>query len=523
MTFISLNFILLMFVSFILYFIVPIKIRWIILLLTSAGFYVMSGIENVPFLLAALIISYGAGIIINGIYEKQERLFSEREFTKDEKKDIQIKNKKKCKRICLASIMGILLLLVYSKTGKWIVDSIYSWLSVKGTGSFVAPLGISYYTFSTVGYIADVYWRKEKAEQNIFKYALFVLYFPKILQGPISRHKYLAPQLIEGHKLEYTRFCYGMQLMIWGYFKKLVIADRVGIFVGKAFTNYQTYSGGILLVAVLFSAIQLYCDFSGCMDIASGISQIFGIQLEKNFNHPFFSKSAAEFWRRWHITLGAWFKDYVYMPLVISPKLAKIVQKVKAKGNERLAKSLMTIIPLAVVWILTGVWHGTGLSYVIWGVYWGVIIIISTVFEKEIKRVNEKLGINTASFSWKLFQMIRTFLLFCIGRIITVPNNLKATGEIIKRIFTKFEIWTLLDGSLYKLGLDKVNFQLALVAIVLLWLISFLQEKGCVRDMIASRNIVLRWTIYFAAIFSVMIFGIYGPGYEASAFAYMNF
>lgn len=523
MTFIALNFLLFIFMSFFLYFIMPIKFRWVILLLASGVFYCSAGVENIPFILGTALMSYYAGLKIAGIYEKQELLFQEGGITKDEKKTIQAANKRKCKRICIYSVIFIVLVLFYSKTGKWIVNSLCSWFAMKNNVSIIVPLGISYYTFSTIGYIADVYWRKEKAEKNFLKYALFVLYFPKILQGPISKHKYLGPQLIEGHTFDYTRCCYGLQLMIWGYFKKLVIADRIGIFVDKAFANYQAYSGGILLVAVLFSAVRLYCDFSGCMDIASGISQVFGIELEKNFNHPFFSKSAAEFWRRWHITLGVWFKDYVYMPLVVSPKLVKIVQKVKIKGHDRLAKALMAVIPLAVVWILTGVWHGTGLPYVIWGIYWGIIIIISTVFDKEIKKINEKLSINTETFSWKLFQMVRTFLLFCIGRIITIPNNLVTTGEIIRKIFTKFDVWTLLDGSLYKLGLDKVNFQLALITIVLLWLISFLQERGCVRDMIASRNIVLRWTIYFAAIFSVMIFGIYGPGYEASSFAYINF
>ena len=195
--------------------------------------------------------------------------------------------------------------------------------------------------------------------------------------------------------------------------QKIVIADRLSIFTGNVFEAWQKKSGSILLVATVFAAVELYCDFSGCMDIASGISEMFGIELEKNFRHPFFSRSAAEFWRRWHITLGTWFKDYVYMPIVVSPKLIKMVQAVKKKFGTRAGKSVMLIIPLSIVWILTGIWHGTGMAYVVWGVYWGLLIILSAVLEPEIKSLTKFLRINTETQSWKVFQMIRTFFLFC--------------------------------------------------------------------------------------------------------------
>lgn len=525
MTFASGSFLVFIIVVFILYFLVAINKRWIILLIASAIFYLGAGLNKLPFILLASLASYYTAIRISKVYEKQNNYLKEHEISKEETKQLQTKNKKKCKIICLIGIGFILAMLIYTKTGNWILNSIQNVIQpgAESKISIIVPLGISYYTFSAIGYLADVYWKKEKAEKNYFKFLLFVLYFPKILQGPISRHKNLGKQLVEGHRFEYKRFCYGLQLMLWGYFKKLVIADRLAIPVSKVFGSYATYSGSILLTASLLAAVQLYCDFSGYMDIALGISQVFGIELEKNFDHPFFSRSAAEFWRRWHITLGMWFKDYVYMPLVVSPRMMKLTQRTKQRFSTRAGKTVMTSIPLAVVWLLTGIWHGTGWSYVVWGIYWGVLIILSSALEPEIKRLTSLLKINVQAGSWKVFQMARTFLLFCIGRIITIPGDLHATGVIAEKIFTDFQIWQIFDGTLYSLGLDAANFNLAMITILVLWAVSRLQNKGSVRERIAGCNIVFRWAIYYIAIFAVLIFGIYGPGYDASAFVYMQF
>lgn len=511
MNMISLSFLIFVLVIIITYFSVPLKQRWIVLLTASLVFYSFSGIMSLLLMLLSSLIAWAVSNQMEKFYLDQ----GNHELSKEERKQQQIEKKKKSRVVLNVAVIFLLGILAIAKATRYLPDSISS--------KIIVPLGISYYTFSIVGYLADVYWKKEKAEKNYFKFLLFVLYFPKILQGPISRHKNLGKQLVEGHSFEYKRFCYGLQLMLWGYFKKLVIADRLAIPVSKVFGSYATYSGSILLTASLLAAVQLYCDFSGYMDIALGISQVFGIELEKNFDHPFFSRSAAEFWRRWHITLGTWFKDYVYMPLVVSPRMMKLTQRTKQRFGTRAGKTVMTSIPLAVVWLLTGIWHGTGWSYVVWGIYWGVLIILSSALEPEIKRLTSLLKINVQAGSWKVFQMTRTFLLFCIGRIITIPGDLHATGVIAEKIFTDFQIWQLFDGTLYSLGLDAANFNLAMITILVLWAVSMLQNKGSVRDRIASCNIVFRWAIYYIAIFAVLIFGIYGPGYDASAFVYMQF
>lgn len=495
-------------ITFLAYFAIPIRYRWIVLLCASVIFYCSWGIEKLPFVLATTLLAFFAAKYMDKRYEALENYLAEHQIGKEEKRKLQQETKKQCKKVLLITVACILLVLIYVKTGG---------------KSAIVPLGISYYTLSVIGYLADVYWKKEKAEKNFLHFALFVLYFPKILQGPLSRHKYLGKQLVEGHAFDYKRFCYGLQLMLWGYFKKLVIADRLSQFVTEVFTNYREYSGIILIFGAFFGTLQLYCDFSGCMDMAAGMSEVLGINLEKNFNHPFFSRSAAEFWRRWHITLGNWFKDYIYMPLVVSPRLMKIAQKVKKIWGNRAGKAVVSIIPLSVVWLLTGIWHGTGMNYVMWGIYWGVLIIVSTVFEPEIKRLTKFLHINTEAHSFKIFQMIRTFLLFSIGRIITIPGDLRVTGEIFKKIVTELNIWELFDGTLYTVALNRPNFILVIICILLLWVVSMLQEKGSVRDMFAEINLVICWGIYYIALFAVIILGVYGAGFNAGSFIYMNY
>lgn len=495
MTFISFYFLLYVAMIAAIYFIVPLKYRWYVLLLGSTLLYTISeGKKILLIVLMTAFIAYYAAIWI----EKTES------------------TQKKKRRLILSSASLLLIAcLVFAKCYTF-----YQWSFLRHN---LIPVGISYYTFSIISYLADVYWKKDKAERNFLKLALFILFFPKILQGPISRHRDLAPRLLEGHRFHYQNFCLGIQLMLWGYFKKLVIADRINIMTTTIFDNSGSYGGCVLLVGLALATVQLYCDFSGYMDIASGISQIFSINLEKNFDHPFFSKSAAEFWRRWHITLGTWFKDYVYMPIVISPKLAKTSGWIKKHMGMRTAKAFMAAVPLAVVWILTGLWHGTGMPYLVWGIYWGLIIISSTIFAPEIKKLNTLLHINTEASSWGVFQMVRTFLLFCIGRLLTIPGDLRKSWVILRTIFKSGNVWELVDGTLYNLGLDRANFNLMVLSIGFLWFISILQTRGSVRESVSKWNSVFRWAFYCIAFLVVMVFGIYGSGYDASAFVYMGY
>lgn len=499
------------------------------------------GLELLPIAVVIVFIAWTAAMLMDRNYQKQDNAAAA---------------KKKNKRILVFSIIAVILFLLYTKTQKiivgwswgsqlvWFVSEIYQNLIkyllkipyismlVKDVQScdttivhsFFVPLGISYYTFSLIGYLLDVYWKKERAETNYCKLLLFALYFPKVFQGPISKHRDIAKQLNEGHRFDYRRYCFGWQRMLWGFFKKLVIADRLNIFVNTVFGNYGSYHGSQLLAAAIFGAFQLYCDFSGCMDIALGASQIFGIELEENFNRPFFSRSASEFWRRWHITLGAWFKDYLYLPVSRSSAVKKISKKMGNRFGAAARKNTIIVIASTVVWLATGLWHGTGWNYIVWGIYWDIIIVSTTVFEPQIQNLTTRLRIHTESKGFILFQQLRTFLLFVVARIITIPSELKTTGEIFKSIFTDFAPWKLVDGSIYDLGLDRPNLHLAIIVIILLMWVGAKQERGIViREKIEALPIVPRWIFWLAASFAVLIFGVYGVGYSASAFIYMNY
>lgn len=491
-SFVSFYFIIFVFMVVLLYYMIPREKRWMVLLGASVLFYSIAGIHPLIMILLTSLLTYVSACFIECVNREK---------------------RKQRKIIFIITVISILLVLVFGKVYK-LFDLEFH---------YIIPLGISYYTFSAIGYLADIYWGKEKAEKNFLKLALFLLYFPKILQGPISKHRDLGHQLTEGHEFRYQEFCFGIQLAIWGYFKKLIIADRAAVFTGTVFCNVDSFGGAMITIAALLSVAELYCDFSGCMDIAAGISQMFGIKLERNFDHPFCSKSVAEFWRRWHVTLGIWFKDYVYMPLAISPRLIRLSGKVGKKFGKRWGKSVMTVLPTAIVWMLTGLWHGTGVNYVVWGIYWGTIIIITTVFAPEIKKVNAILNINEKTDQWKVFQTIRTFILFIIGRLITIPGNLAVTGKLIRIVFTAPALWQLVDGTLYAQGLDEREFFFLLFMIGVLWLASLSEKTGSVREKIAEWNIALRCSFYALTVVFILVFGIYGPESGITSFVYANY
>ena len=509
-SFTSLFFYLFAAVTALVYYLVPKRAQWVVILAASILFYATYGLERLPFLLASSLIAYFAARKMDKLQQSAAK---------------PAEAKKKCRPVLYLTLAGLIALLLYAKIGTWVIRSVGAALRVGGaeTAKAIVALGVSYYTFSLISYVADVYWRKDKAEHNFFRLLAFTIYFPKILQGPISRHKELAPQFFEEHSFDYRQFCFGLQRMLWGYFKKLVVADRLAILVNAVFGNIAGETGAHLLVAAVFSALQLYADFSGCMDIACGFSECLGLKLAENFDRPFFSRSGAEFWRRWHMTLGAWFKDYVYMPITISPKLFAATKKVKSKLGDRAGKALMTIVPGAVVWALTAFWHGANKSYMLWGVYWFLVITIPTLFAPEIKKLTAALRINTEAGSWRVFQMVRTFFLFVVCRILVQPGSVSASFLVFRRILTAFHPGSLLDGSLFTLGLNLANLAMGIAGVFVMWAVSMLQKQKSVRERIADSNLVFRWTIYYILFFAILVFGVYGPGYDAANFVYMNY
>ncbi|MBO7710106.1 MAG: MBOAT family protein [Lachnospiraceae bacterium] len=533
MTLISATFILFLGLALLLYYLFPSGKRWYVLLAASLVFYLCSGWKRIVFVLFSCLTGYLVTRKIAGIYEKASRAREEnsqdgQEGQQGRKKQsgagADAAGKKEARAVLTAGLVVIIGLLFVTKTAQMWTAALASLSRGRISLAVIVPLGISYYTFALAGYMADVYWKKDQAETNFLKLLLYLIYFPHITQGPIPRHGRLAKQLFAGAPFDYRRLCFGLQRMVWGFFKKSVAADRLALVTAAVFSGEEVYPGSICLLAVICSALQLYFDFSGCMDIVIGVSECFGITLDENCTRPFFARSAAEFWRRWHITLGTWFKDYVYLPVSISGPVTRLSRRMKDRFGRKAARNVMTVIPLAIVWLLTGLWHGTGPDYILWGCYWGVIIIFSTVFAKEIREFDKKLHIDPAGRGWQVWQMIRTFLIYCGGRLLTAPGSLSATGRIIRQILTGFKAGALADGTWFTLGLDLPNTLIFTGAFILIAAADILNERGVlIREKVGEMPLVIRWLLYYLLIMTVVLFGKYGAAFDSSAFIYAGF
>ncbi len=497
-----------------------------LLLLASIVFYLFSGPQYIIYVLGTSYLIYVCALYIFNLYESWNGLECE---SAEVLKHRKAEDRKKASRRLKLALFILLAMFIFLRYFNFLSQSFADFLSIfhiKASPFFlhiIVPLGLSYYTFTNISYLLDVYWRRIPAERDFHRFLLFTIYFPHIVQGPISRYGQLTSQFKGNKKFSQEQVTSGLWLMLWGYFKKMVIADRLNLFVSQVYNNYEEVSGSLLLVATVLFSIQIYADFSGHMDIVGGASETFGIKLEKNFNHPYFSKTIPEFWRRWHITLGAWFKDYLYYPISNSSWMKRSSRDIRQKKGAAASRIYMSCIPTLIVWITTGIWHGAAWNYVLWGLFHAVLMVSGIIFAEPVGKLTKQLKINTEVFSWSLFQMLRTFLLCCIGRVFFRAGNVTVAFSIFYRIITKFSLWELFDGSLFKYGLDGANFILALLAVGVLLVVSILQEKISLRCAFAKQNLVFRWSILYIAIYSVLIFGIYGPGYEASAFIYNQF
>jgi len=530
MLFTSFTFLLFLTAVVAVYFICPVRFRYLVLLAASLVFYGIAGVQFLPFILLTAALSYGAARMIDNENQACAKELAELAGNKEAVKQRKALSKTRCRRYMIIALAVILGYLGYTKFARGVFNFV-----ARATGNadswsasalfLIVPLGISYYSFSTVGYVLDIYWKRYSPEKNFLRYLLYVTYFPHILQGPIARYDRLGVQFAQEHRFDYKRVCFGMQMIMWGFFQKLVIADRLNSFVSAAYGNYANEPGTILLIATLFYAIQIYTDFAGCVNIARGVSEIFGITLEDNFRQPYFARSVDEFWRRWHMTLGAWFKDYLCMPVSVSKPVKNLAKTIRKRFGSAAGKDVTTIAALIAVWTCTGVWHGTGLNYVVWGFWQGGIIILSLLLEPLYARGRKLFGIREESVEWKAFQMARTFVLTgIIPRVIVRASSLSAAAVIFKKILTIWRSPSLLDGSLLRYGMTTLDFVIIAFAVGLLLAVSIMKERGVsIRESVANMHIVVRWAIYLFIFYFIVIFGIYGPGYSASAFVYMGF
>lgn len=487
MSYLSINFIFFILFTFILYNLFPKKYRWYVILFASILFYSLYDIRYLLFLLFVALSTYCTA----RLFEKRER-----------KKTLLI--------LCISANVIVWFLLKCFPWFSYTLNRIFNVVELYEMPVLfhIAPIGISYYLLQAIGYVVDVYREQILPEHHFGKYMLFLSYFPTIVQGPISKYSQLSKPLTDGRRISFDEFRSALVLILLGVIKKMVIADRLNIFATYCFEEYCDLSGIILYVGALCYTIQLYMDFSGCVDICRGVSRLFGIELIDNFNAPYFSKSIKEFWRRWHISLSTWLKDYVYIPL----------------GGSR-SGTAKKYINLSITFLVSGIWHGAGFNFLTWGLLHSIYQIFGEISAPIRKFIKKLLGINENSLCDKIYQTVITFNLVLFAWILFRSTSLATGLEYISRMFTDFAPWTLFDGTLSGNG---INFRYATVLIfniIFISLVDFIkkQRKTCVSYAITHTHIFLRWLIYFLMIFDIIFFGVYGSGYDISSFLYGGF
>ena len=494
MSLISMEFLIFVGIAVIGYYLIPKRFQWIWLLIFSYIYYASSGIKILFFLLYTTITTYGTGRLLDRVNHKE----LPRNEAKSRKRRILIG--------CLLLNFGMLAVLKYTNFAIENVNAIFhAGISFQ---KLILPLGISFYTFQSMGYIIDVYWGKYEAEKNPFRFALFVSFFPQLLQGPIGRFDRLARQLYEQHSFDLLKAQYALQLMLWGFFKKLVLADRAAVVVNQVFQNYTQYSGVTNIVAVLMYSIQLYMDFSGGMDVVMGVAALFGVELDQNFKRPYFATSITDFWHRWHITLGTWMKDYIFYPVSLSKWMGKFGKWSKKAFGKKTGRVVPICVANIIVFLVVGIWHGAAWKYIAYGLYNGLIIAISSLLAPLYRKGFEKFHINPKSGAWHVVQIIRTFLLVNISWYFDMAVSLSAAFAMMKSTVTGFSLATLTDGSLMMLGLDKLDYMILAMGCLVVFLISFLKERGIqIRESLGRKPLVIRWAVYGMLVFGIPMFG----------------
>ncbi len=527
MSFVSVQFFVFLVCVFIGYFLVPPKHRWIVLLVGSYVFYLFTGVGMTLLLMFTTLVVFTSGILIDRVHAEQRELFKDKDtqWLRDNKKVYISKFMRKRRWILLGALLVTFGILGFLKYYNFFALNINILLETTGTGlpisSLLLPLGISFYTFQSVGYLVDVYREKFPADRNIAKFALFVSFFPQIVQGPISRYNDLASQLYAPNRFDYTRVKFGLQLIMWGYIKKMVIADRALILVNEILPNYTEYAGYQVAFGVLVATLQVYMDFSGGIDICRGIAQVMGIDMVENFRRPFFATSISDYWRRWHITLGSWMRDYLFYPLSLSKAFGKLGKRSRKLMGNHFGKIFTTCLAMFVVFLAVGVWHGAEWKYMAFGVYNGILIVIGILFADPWKAFTQKHpSINESVPVWRVFASLKTFFFVYIGKYISAAADFDSAMRMIWHSVTSF---TAPAGQLLRGSFTRRELIFLAAMTVLLFFVSLAQERGVhLRSFIAKRRLAVRWIIYFAFLFLLLIYAVHDVS-GMKGFVYANF
>lgn len=499
MSYISLFYDILILATFLIYYITPKKYRYVILSIGSIVFYIHICTHPVQIAVFAssIVFAYLFGLLIT----RCVKLGADKE--------------KSSRKYALQSKLFLAIGIVLAGMPLYFIRFTGT-LGILDDYNFIVPLGISFYTLQIISYLVDIYRGVAKVIINPVKFILYMSFFPQIIQGPIPRYSQLADQLFEGHDFDEKEALKGLQLILWGYFLKLMIADKAGIVVDNIFGHYTMYSGGYIFHAGLLYSIQLYADFMACVCISQGVARLFGIRLADNFNRPYFAETVQEFWRRWHMSLSGWLRDYVYIPLGGN-----------RKGKFR--KYLNTII----TFLVSGIWHGGDVRYIVWGLMHGIYIVFGSLtsgIRDKITRIIMGKKDDSDEFTTltgRLFRRACTFIFVMIAWIIFRADTLQIGIGMLYRMFTTFSPFVYFDSGIYNLGLDEKQTHILVFSIIMLFVVSYYQEKHRTEDIIMDKLLkqprIMRWGLYIVAIIAIWVFGTYGYGYNASDFIYGGF
>ena len=510
MLFTSYAFIAFVLVLLVLYYAVPKRFQKIVLFCGNVFFYFLSGWTNLIYLGVTILSTYTAGVLCgkNQIAQKEYLKAHKEDLDREAKKAFKAKEKNKRKLIIgLAIVLNVAILTVVKLPAQF---------------GLVMPMGISFYTLMSLGYLLDIYWEKQTPEKNLFRYALFVSYFPQLVQGPISRFSELTETLYKEQAFDWKNIYFGFYRVLWGFFKKLVIADRLATAISTISGDFETYNGSYIFLEMFLYTIQLYADFSGGIDITIGVSEMLGIHVTENFIRPYFSKSLKEYWRRWHITMSTWFRDYLFYPISITKTMQNFSKFLRKHFGDRIGKRLPVYVASFIVWFVTGIWHGTTSNFIVWGIVNYVILMVSEELEPLYEKFHEKV-IPADHKAWRFVMVFRTFTMLCFLKLF---DCYVIAGQVFKAYasaFTFRHFGEMVNGGWLNLGLSGLDYLIAGLGSLTILIVSLVQRKESVRVQLSRKPFALQALVCGSLFVAILIFGAYGMGYDASQFIYNRF
>ena len=523
MLFVSYGFIAFLIAFIICYYTVFKRFQWQFLLFAGLSFYFYAG--KVYLIYMALVTAgvWFASLKIDDIYVNISKRNSE--LKAEEKHRFTTSGKgKKWLYFGLIFSLGTLIVVKYA---DFVIANIniVSYALTGGGGfkflNLILPMGISFYTFKSISYLVDVYRKKYRAERNFFKFALYISFFPQLIQGPISRFDHISESLFTRHNYNHKSFVRGLYRLLWGYFKKMVIADRILPAVFTIVSDYKNYNGVFALMGIMFYALQIYADFSGGIDITIAIAEMLGIKVEENFIRPYFSKNVKEYWRRWHITMGAWFRDYVFYPLSVSTFMLKLSKFSRKRLGKSIGKRVPVYISALMVWFLTGLWHGAGWNFVVWGLLNGLCILISDELKPVFAAFHKLIPIKKLPFrAYDAFSAIRTVFIMSSIRMLDCYGDV---GVTFKAFFSIFWVNNWGKAVVTDLGITTADYLVLAVGVVILFVVSLASRTIDIRDRILAKNEIVWYPVLALLLVTILIFGVYGIGYDSSQFIYNRF